>query len=1095
MKLKDKKIILSPSDLTQYSGCEYSTYLSLQKLKGYQIDETIQDDFNKIIVKKGLEHELNYLNFLKTSKIKITEIDDSLSPDKKSQKTSEALAKRDPIIFQAALEYGHWSGIADFLIWEKTGYTIVDTKLKKNPSPEYISQIIIYASILENLNIPLTGLGRIISPSTEQSDEFNTFEFKISEFSQYVKLRKEAIEDYISNNQPSYPAPCSYCDLCNFSGFCKTQWRENLSIFELPYATKLQEKRLREVGANSLEKLTKLEKKPEKMAPHTFEKLKARASLRLPRLKGGTPEFKYLGPEIITFENAILPKPNNKDIYFDIEGDPLIDSGLEYLFGVLNGPDETALFEDIWAHNPEGEKKATQKVIRKLHEHCVSFPNAHIYHYNAYEINALRKLSQKYSILEDELDALLRADKFVDLYPIVQQAIITSEPGVSLKDLEIFFLKGSRAQEITNAASSVVMYEKWLELAEPRILDEIKLYNEQDCRSLPLLQMWLINEVYPQNISFKEPKRLGDISSEVNEPNLDQEIETYLALQNYFKRDQKPYWWSYFDSYQADIEDLVLDSSILAGLSENHEEDESFSFTFPEQEHKFSKGNNVTIIIPPSFHNKMHAAKIEQLDNEEKYLTLRTNAPISGVKMFHLKGTPPPPTKQIENLIKTISLSAKDKKQHKTSFNLLEKVQEDLAENNWVEHIIDHPLINKNNSVIYVQGPPGSGKTYQGGRFLGNFNTLPDNSLAIVTSQSHKAIEKLLLEAYRQRQTENMIFIKYGGSAILEEKNIQHLNDYNSLALAIREAKASFTPLILGITIYGIAKLANEYFSCDDCLADYLLIDEAGQYSTAAAFAASGVSKHTILLGDQNQLPNVSPGSHPLGTGNSIMQYTLGSDSIVPASNGLFLPTTRRLHPNICKYISDKFYKSKLVSHETCSDRKLVSISDDTKQDLSGIYLRKIQHEGCTQSSNEEVEEIQKLIDTLKEHYALKIGETTRNIEDEDFIIIAPYNAQVKLLQSKLNDAIKVGTVDRFQGQEAPFAIYSMAASTAEDAPKGINFLLDKNRLNVAISRAQICSIVVCSKYLFNTKCNTIEQMKLLDIFASLENYNVSHVI
>ena len=272
--------------------------------------------------------------------------------------------------------------------------------------------------------------------------------------------------------------------------------------------------------------------------------------------------------------------------------------------------------------------------------------------------------------------------------------------------------------------------------------------------------------------------------------------------------------------------------------------------------------------------------------------------------------------------------------------------------------------------------------------------------------------------------------------------------------------------------------------------ADHLVIDEAGQYSLANAVACASIAENIILLGDQNQLPNVVQGTHPNNVGSSVMSYCLGVDSVVPPKNGIFLAETRRLHPKICQFISDKFYQGKLQPHKSTTQRKLIRKCEEKDIDLSGNYLEQLQHQNCSQKSLPESEHILDLIKEISSSCLIEIDGTTREIEYTDFIVIAPFNAQVKLLKSKLDKTISVGTVDKFQGQEAAIALISMTSSSGMDAPKGLNFLLNRNRLNVAISRAQLACFVVCAEGLFNSNCNTVEQMSLLSTFSSLKRYS-----
>ena len=291
------------------------------------------------------------------------------------------------------------------------------------------------------------------------------------------------------------------------------------------------------------------------------------------------------------------------------------------------GPNKNSEFIDIWAHDSAEEKSAVTKTISCLFDACIN-TDAHIYHYNAYEVNALRKLSQKYGVMENELDALLRANRFIDLYPIVAKNLTTSEKGVSLKDIEVFFLPNRRDQDVQNAASSVVMYEKWIETKDDNILQHIKEYNEQDCRSLPYLRDWLIKSVLPANYTNRSVHSVENISTE---PRKEPQINVLNDVAEYHKREGKPYWWSYFDATTASDEDLILDSAVLAACEkislnndENSDNSNGYFFTFPDQEHKFSLNDNVVCIQSPDIRNNSRAT-ITSIDKENRILELTSN--------------------------------------------------------------------------------------------------------------------------------------------------------------------------------------------------------------------------------------------------------------------------------------------------------------------------------------------------------------------------------------------------------------------------------------------------------------------------------------
>lgn len=1093
MRLDKERFRLSPTDLSHFLDCKHIISLDMAVLKGRKILTQTGDEFSEIITKKGLEHERNYFHYLQHSVSVFHEIDEDKNYTNRLEDTLSAIQRGSDLVYQGYLAYGDWAGIADFLIKDTgTGdvrYSVVDTKLSLTPKPSHISQVVIYAILMGRLGLEVPKYGKIVSPSQDEGQKFSIFDFKISNFINVVQTQMNALQSFVRSPQDTRPIPCQFCDLCKYRDHCKAELKNSKSIFELSNTTKAQEDRLRRSGIYNLTDLSHSKNRPSSIAPKTYERLVKKAQLRLPRLNGGKPTFHYIGPTEAHKELGIIPAPSEYDIFFDIEGDPFIDGGLEYLFGLQMGPKTTDEFIDIWSHNSEEEKTATHKTISILYDICLAHNDAHIYHYNAYEINALRKLSQKYEVLEDELDALLRANRFVDLYPIVGKNLLTSEKGNSLKDLEVFFLKGKREHEVQSAASSVVMYEKWTQLRDPLILEEIRLYNEQDCRSLPLLRDWLIKEVFPASVQRK-PSETISVVTEERDVDIPTNVEDVVlgSLVKYHKREAKPYWWSYFDCMTANDGDLILDSAILAACSLIESKGKLHKYQFPEQEHKFSESDKVYCINPSI--KKASSATITILDDKSNTLTLNSNKPLG--QNIHLKETPSPSFEQIQARLSHVASSRKsewmdlDLKSIKGCITQIDKKFE-ISEK-WAESIFEHQNVSLRGGITFVQGPPGSGKTYQGAAFISKLSSLGLGKMCIVTAQSHKAIEHLLNKSADILSTEKVTLLKFGGKKKENHKSIGHFTSYPELAelLSLKILRAPDVSIVLGMTVYGVCKLYNEF---DVPRADYLIIDEAGQYGLANAVACASVAENVILLGDQNQLPNVIQGTHPNGVGASVMNFCLGLDSIVPPSHGIFLSQTRRLHPNICSYISDKFYQSKLSPHEVTASRKLFQKDSDYPVDLSGIHLEELNHTNSSQRSTEEAEHIVNLIQSIKASCLIDIDGNIREVDDSDFIVIAPFNAQVKLIQSKLEETIRVGTVDRFQGQEAPIAIISMTSSSGMDAPKGLNFLLNRNRLNVAISRAQVACYVLCAKTLFESKCNTIEQMSLLSTFSALRTY------
>jgi uncharacterized protein len=359
-----------------------------------------------------------------------------------------------------------------------------------------------------------------------------------------------------------------------------------------------------------------------------------------------------------------------------------------------------------------------------------------------------------------------------------------------------------------------------------------------------------------------------------------------------------------------------------------------------------------------------------------------------------------------------------------------------------------------NDSFLVVQGPPGSGKTYRGARLITHL--LAQGRKVGITAQSHKVIHNLLAEIERAASEERLDFkgIKRG-----DHWESAHVKTSGSIA-ALLDQEVTL--------VAGTAWLfAREEL---DGRLDTLVVDEAGQYSLADAIACGTSAKRLVLLGDPLQLAQVTQGVHPGGSGASVLEHVLADHETIPEDMGVFLEETRRMHPEVCRFVSEAFYEGRLGSIPECAER--------TTSDGVGVRWLDVAHDGNSVDSEEEAEAIATEIERLLGH-TFRQGPGERSLGYRDVMVVAPYNAQVRLLRERLPRAVEVGTVDKFQGREAAVVFYSMASSSGEDVPRGLDFLMSRNRLNVAVSRAQCLAYVACSPRLLEVDCRTVEHLKL----------------
>jgi superfamily I DNA and/or RNA helicase len=344
-----------------------------------------------------------------------------------------------------------------------------------------------------------------------------------------------------------------------------------------------------------------------------------------------------------------------------------------------------------------------------------------------------------------------------------------------------------------------------------------------------------------------------------------------------------------------------------------------------------------------------------------------------------------------------------------------------------------------------------------------------------VTANSHKAIHNLLEEVEEVALAEGF---KFRG---LKKSSGGQDSEFEGKFIESSDDQADFPAPEQVQLVAGTAWLfAKE--DMDQTL-DYLFIDEAGQVALADALAVGTAAHNLVLLGDPLQLAQVSHGVHPGDAGASVLEHLLGDEATIPPDRGLFLDRTRRMHPDVCGFISDVVYAGRLNSIEDCA-RQSVETSGLTG---TGLRYLPVEHEGNSRSSPEEAEAIgQAIANMLVSGRSTDQDRATRQLELKDILVVTPYNAQVKCLQERLPDGARIGTVDKFQGQEAPVVFFSMATSSGAEIPRNVEFLFSRNRLNVAISRAQCLAVLVASPELLHIRCRNVDQLRMVNALCRL---------
>jgi uncharacterized protein len=379
-------------------------------------------------------------------------------------------------------------------------------------------------------------------------------------------------------------------------------------------------------------------------------------------------------------------------------------------------------------------------------------------------------------------------------------------------------------------------------------------------------------------------------------------------------------------------------------------------------------------------------------------------------------------------------------------------------------------------SVLAIQGPPGTGKTYTGGRMICDLIEAGKN--VGIAATGHKVIHNLL-DAVGKEASKRGIDVRLGhkrDAAADDDGTILVATDNDIALSALTSGKVN----VLGGTAWLWAR--PEFAKS----VDVLFVDEAGQVPLANALAMTAGAKALVLLGDPQQLDHPGKGTHPEGVGVSALEHYLGPHKTMPAELGMFLADTWRFGAPICDFTSEVFYERKLKpTAERHLERQRLTAGPI---DGAGLFVLDVDHDGNRNGSDEEVAAVVTLVERLTapgSTWTDSDGQA-HQMTGDDILVVSPYNVQVSRLQEAFgNDtrrrfqSLQVGTVDKFQGKQAPVVIYSMATSRPEDAPRGMDFLYSLNRLNVATSRAKCAAVIVASPRLFEPECKTPKQIRL----------------
>ena len=1093
--------------------------------------------------------------------------------------TIAALRDGADVVFQATFFDGRLSGRADFLVREATGETsqwqVVDTKLTERSRASALLQLAAYADQLIGLGIDVApevvihhGSGTRTGPRLDDLIEVFRAERVAVEALLDAHQRLDTPASWTEWGDPlGVPAelaglPAGIEILRRACGRCEACWPEverTRDVGLVHGVRTLTRSRLWAAGIRTIDDLATATRPIPTLKPAVQTRLVRQARLQrgqLAREAVGVEDGALVEHEVIDAHLlSLLPAPNAGDIFFDFEGDPLwtesgaIEGGLEYLFGLVDTREEYRAF---WAHDRAAERQAFEDFLTFLRERRGTHPGLHVYHFAAYEPQALTRLAERHGVGRGEVAALLRDGVFVDLYPVVRHTLAISQPSYGLKSLEPLYLGTRDAGALADGAASTEVYAAATaaraageETRAAELLAEIEAYNRLDCVSTKRLVEWLRSlapatqgapalstlvddddaESGPRTFPFplrRSTRHLAwQLATAAGPAPRDTDHEALALLGTaleYHQREELPYWRAHGErlafpvDYWADQRDvLALDGESGAGAGAH--DDGAGAGAWQARRTRFSRELRVRGTLGPgtspeswgdvvllyraqdvpglapeagAMHLTTTARVIDaESDGETARLTLEESAPAAFVaragdaKPVAVVPGAPIPTTNIHRAIVSVAervAAARGELEPDPGLDLLRRALPRLTADRSAgdlestgqppaglrsaDPLDPVPAITAataalDRSVLAVQGPPGTGKTYVGARVVASL--VQDLGWRVgVVAQSHAVVENLLDEIV-------------AGGGLEPERVGKYVRGEPERAWTVleRDEHAAFLERNIGGCVLGgtLWDLTNRRRVRERQL-DLLVVDEAGQLSLANAVAASTSANRMLLLGDPQQLPQVTQGEHPEPVDRSALEWLAGGERTLPAERGYFLERTWRMHSALTDAVSELSYDGRLRSATERTDARFLEGM------APGVHTITLDHHGNSTSSPQEAAEVvrvaQELVGTPWVDPAANGEGRGRPLEPRDILVVAPYNAQVALVRGALDRAglagVRVGTVDRFQGQEAVVAIVTLAASSGAEVARGLGFLLDRNRFNVAISRAQWAAVVIRSR-------------------------------
>ncbi|MDQ0726435.1 bifunctional RecB family nuclease/DEAD/DEAH box helicase [Microbacterium sp. W4I20] len=1144
-----QRVIWSASDLKAAAECEFAWCRAIDaKLGRVPAVEEPEDATLKRAALLGDVHERNvlarYVEELGDENVHRIEKVSSVDAEAlraATDETVEALRSDALVVFQAAFATDEFVGFADFLRKDVDGrWRVQDSKLARKARVTALMQLAAYVDQLDRLGIPRSDEVDLIlgdsSLSTHAVDDLLPL-FQVRRARLRALIADRRIADGATGTALAWGDDRGDLQIvaCGRCATCEEQVLDHRDLLMIARMRPVQRARLRAAGIETIDALTTAAEPPVGMNVDTFETLRAQARLQVRADAEGTPTYDvHYAPAIHT-----LPVPSHGDIFFDFEGDPLYTEpaadgeahwGIDYLFGWVDNTDQ---YSALWAHTFADERRALEDFLDFVKVRRAAHPGMHIYHYAPYETSHLVAMAARHGVREGEIDRLLREGVFVDLYPLVLRTVRVGSRSYSIKKLEPLYMGDDvRTSDVQKGDDSIVQYVAARELAAAgeqaeadAVLVDLADYNRYDCVSTRRLRNWLIDIARQRGVTPAPPDEIDEVIYEPSprsvalladaeraaETGGDGQVHRLAAAAiDYFPREAKSFWVSHFQRLREPVtmwdgtRDVVrIDrTSSTVGREWSIGEGRRVMSRDIEIRGEVSPGTTLGVgsqpfalyEVPAPFDTEVPSRAVhvphtvtvtEVLD--DGYLV--TESAVQGQTWDELPValTPAAPPRvvslqgAIDEWADAVHAAAPDFPADPAT-DILRRIPPrttsgasiPAAGDDVIEAIV-RGVLDLDRSYLAVQGPPGTGKTYTGSQAIARLVNEHGFKVGVV-AQSHAIIETLLGRVVADGVSPSQV----GKAPKDSEADIPYTAIPKS-GMASFLAEHADEGVVVGGTAWDFSNVQR----VDRGGLDLLVIDEAGQFSLASTIAVAAGAKRLLLLGDPQQLPQVSQGAHPEPVDTSALGWVMDGDPVVRPEYGYFLARSWRMHPLVAAPVSKLAYAGQLASAPGTERRSIEGIEP-------GLHVLPLRHRGNATQSPEEAAEVVRLVRDL-------VGRTftdndpdasTRPLVQSDIIVVTPYNAQRQLVLDALADGgfpdVPVGTVDNFQGKEAVVSITSLAASSGRDAPRGPEFLLLQNRLNVAISRAQAVAYLIHSPALLDDLPYTPEGVARLSAFARL---------